>query len=487
MRPVRTLPLAGLGVVFAGILSGVAGAGELAADPKLRSPAVVETALVDLGSVRVIVAFDEPEPLDEADSVARLRRATSLRSTQDSLVALARGSLAATTGTDVRRFAIEPMLALEVDAAGLKRLLADRRVRAIHADAVDRPFVQPSLKLIGMPPVWRLGGRGQGQIVAVIDSGVDAQHPYLYPRVVAEACFTSKFKAGRGVHFRPTCPGGATEAKGPGAAAPCSAPACAHGTHVAGIAAGSNPGNGEPRSGVAPEAEIIAVNVFSQSGAEIGAVNSDVLSALEWVYARRKDFPGRSIAAVNLSLGGYPYSAERCDGDVRAPIVERLRKAGIATVIASGNDGLRYEVAAPACISSAVTAGATNDEGKIAKFSNMSAYVDLMAPGVGVLSSVPGGYAVSSGTSMAAPHVSGAIAALRSLDPKAGLKALADRLAKEGSPVPDVRKGGYYEQPLIRVDRAAERFARDAVAAGAGKPSILSVRAVGLGDAMAAD
>jgi subtilisin family serine protease len=247
---------------------------------------------------------------------------------------------------------------------------------------------------------------------------------------------------------------------------------------VAGIAAGSNPEKGEPRSGVAPEAEIIAVNVFSQWGVQISATESDILSALEWVYARRKDFPGRAIAAVNMSLGGYPYSAERCDGDLAAPIIDRLRKAGIATVIASGNDSLRYEVSAPSCISSAVTVGATDNSGKIAKFSNMSAYVDLMAPGVGVLSSVPDGWDSFSGTSMAAPHVAGALAALRSLDPKAGLKALTDRLRKEGEGVPDLRKGGYYEQPLIRVDRAAEHFAQETVTAAAGKPSVISVRIV---------
>lgn len=476
MRPGRIFALAGL--LLASVLAAApAGAGGISAEPKLRAAAAIEATLAEDGAARVIVVFEEPEPLAEADAVATLRRRAAMRRSQDALVAVARGAAGGDDG--VTRLEIEPMLALEVDAPGLTRLLADPRVREIHPDAVDRPLVQPSLELIGMPPVWRLGGRGQGQIVAVIDSGVDASHPYLYPRVVGEACFTSKFKAGRGVHFRPTCPGGGTEAKGPRAAVPCGPPACAHGTHVAGIAAGSNPDAGEPRSGVAPEAEIVAVNVFSQWKSEIGALNSDVLRALEWVYARRKDYPGRAIAAVNLSLGGYPYSAERCDGDVRAPIIERLRKAGIATVIASGNDGLRYEVSAPSCISSAVTVGATNGQGKIAKFSNMSAYVDLMAPGVGVLSSVPGGYGVSSGTSMAAPHVAGAFAALRSLDPKAGLKALADRLEKEGTPVPDLRKEGYYEQPLLRVDRAAGHFARDAAAAReSGVPSVLSIRVV---------
>ena len=478
MRPDRLLPLARAALLIATALAtGVAVAGERPAPPKLRSAAAIEAALADTSTARIIVVFDEPEALDEENSAVALRRSASMRRTQDALVAVARGSLAV-AGGGVRRLEIEPMLALEVDAAGLGRLMADPRVRAVHPDRVSRPFGRPSLKLIGMPPVWRLGGRGQGQIVAVIDSGVDARHPYLHPRVVAEACFTSRFKAARGVRFRPTCPGGRTEARGPGSARPCKSPQCAHGTHVAGIAAGSNPDKGEPRSGVAPEAEIIAVNVFSQWGLQIGAAESDILSALEWVYAHRKDFPGRAIAAVNMSLGGYPYSAERCDGDLAAPIIARLRKAGIATVIASGNDGLRYEVSAPSCISDAVTVGATNDRGRIAKFSNMSAYVDLMAPGVGVLSSVPGGWASFSGTSMAAPHVAGALAALRSLDPKAGLKALTDRLRKEGTGVPDLRKGGYYEQPLIRVDAVAGHFAREAVAGAPAPPSTISVRVV---------
>jgi len=131
---------------------------------------------------------------------------------------------------------------------------------------------------------------------------------------------------------------------------PCTgATGCDHGTHVAGIAAGKS----ASFSGVAKDANLIAMQVFSRTGTSIGAYSSDVVKALERVYVLRGTY---NIAAVNMSLGGGLFAAN-CDGteSLRKAAIDNLRSVGIATVIASGNDGSTISMGALACISSAIS------------------------------------------------------------------------------------------------------------------------------------
>ena len=202
-----------------------------------------------------------------------------------------------------------------------------------------------------------------------------------------------------------------------GSGVPCTfAPGdCQHGTHVAGIAAGS----GASFDGVAPFANVIAINVFSRrTGSACGdnpspcALSrvSDQIKGLERVIALRSSM---RIAAVNMSLGGGQFSAN-CDGDARKAAIDNLRSTGTATVISSGNDGSASAVSAPSCISTAVTVGSTTKTDAVSTVSNSSPLVELLAPGSSINSSVPGGgFGLKSGTSMAAPHVAGAWAVLR--------------------------------------------------------------------------
>ena len=290
--------------------------------------------------------------------------------------------------------------------------------------------------------MWANGFTGSGQVVAVLDTGVDSAHPFLAGKVVEEACFTSNRVAGSG-----NCPNGTSTQTGPGSGVPCTyAPSgCRHGTHVAGIAAG----RGSTFSGVAKDANVMSVQVFSRFTGSICASSgedpctrsyvSDQMAGLERVFALRFT---RNFSSVNMSIVGGRFTSN-CDTDPRKAIIDNLRSAGIATVISSGNDGFTDSMGAPACISSAVSVGSTTKFDTLSSFSDSASFLSLLAPGENINSSVPGGgFAFFSGTSMAAPHVAGAWALLKQHDSSASVTALLSNLQKTGLPVTDTRVAG---------------------------------------------
>ena len=278
----------------------------------------------------------------------------------------------------------------------------------------------------GAVAAWAAGKKGAGKTVAVVDSGVDVSHPFFAGKVIWEGCFAQS----AGSYASP-CPNGPMEpgdGDEPDSAAPCpvsSSAQCAHGTHVAGIAVG---GSGTSSiSGVAPDASLVAVNVFSYSDSlrKIAANEGDIINALQWLKNNKGTFTG--LSAVNLSVGDGVLNESACDNDPLAPIIGQLADVGIATVIASGNEGRANGVSSPGCISRAITVGAIDDTTlQTTNFSNDGPQVDVMAPGQSICSSVPAGsvnisncavpiggtFQVLSGTSMATPAVAGAIAVL---------------------------------------------------------------------------
>ena len=156
---------------------------------------------------------------------------------------------------------------------------------------------------MGAPAAWNVGFDGTGTAIAVLDTGVDKQHLFLAGKVVDEACFST---AVPGMSLS-TCPNGLDEQLGPGAAAPCAMADCRHGTHVAGIAAGS----GGASSGVGRGARIMGVQVFSRilsplncGGAApcAGAYTSDIIAGLERVYAVAASTFGCDESAQKLTV-----------------------------------------------------------------------------------------------------------------------------------------------------------------------------------------
>lgn len=264
-----------------------------------------------------------------------------------------------------------------------------------------RPALLQSTTLVNAPPAWSAGTTGAGWTVAVLDSGVQSSHPFLGGRVVSQACFSTLSGASS------LCPGGAASSIAPASAEPCAGIAeCDHGTHVAGIATGT--GGPAGLQGLAPGANV------NTSQAACDAANPSLKTA-----------------------------------------IDQLRALGIATVISAGNQGYGDALAAPACLSSAVSVGATTDTAPavVPGYSNDAPFLTLLAPGSNITSAVPGGgYAVRQGTSMAAPHVAGAWAVLKQAAPAATVSAVLASLTTTGTPVRDAGTGRTH--PLINVDGA---------------------------------
>lgn len=354
---------------------------------------------------------------------------------------------AAEAGTTLVSYDTVPLVTLHVDAAGLSLLQNEPGVVSVTEDLPVPPTLNESTLKIGSDKAAAAGRAGTGATVAILDTGIAAGHPFLSGRVTTEACFSSTDATYGATSL---CPNGAIAQEGPGAAdvatGPCAAlgSACSHGTHVAGIAAGNGSGlTGAPVRGVAPGANIVSIQVFSKFDSDnycgaggspcVLSFTSSQIKGLEKVLALKK--AGANIVAANLSLGAGRWTSA-CTGDPRKSIIDSLLAEGVATVAAAGNNGYTDAVNAPGCVASAVTVGSTTDDDQLSTFSNRGPLLDLLAPGTSIVSSVPGGgYASKNGTSMAAPHVAGALAVLKQTYPAETVGGLVSLLATSGTPI----------------------------------------------------
>ena len=422
------------------------------------------------GTVRIIVGlnlnFQASADLSAAEN-EKIEMA-AIQSAQDSMLQ----RLESFSVTNVKRFEFVPYIAFEVDQDALSELLNDLDVSSIQEDVPVPSNLNQSVPFINADDVQNQGYKGAGVKVAILDTGVRKTHQFLDSgKVVSEACYassgtTSSYQAWS------TCPGGASSSTSVGSGVNCSTSwtsGCSHGTHVAGIAAGYGGNPLYAKTGVAPSAGVIAIKVFSYfqnkvANGPCGASStakcvlswtSDQMKGLERVYALRNTY---LIAAANMSLGGGHYTGY-CDSDARKPIIDKLRSAGIATVISSGNNGWNGAVGAPGCISSAITVGATLDTSNtISSYSNHAAMVDMLAPGSNITSSTATSntsYATWNGTSMAAPHVTGAFALLKSKNGSLSVSSI--ELALESNGVNITRAG--ITKPRIDVLAAANSVA----------------------------
>lgn len=465
-----------LGVV---LLIGSFTALAIQAAPPTQAPYDIQDLLAKAqsqGVARVIVGLNipyQPEG-DLTDSRAVQNQRRDIATAQDAVLKKMAGS----NTTLVARFKYIPYMALQVDAAALVTLAALPEVTSIEEDGFDAPSLASSIPVIGADTAWAAGYTGAGQTIAILDTGVDKTHPFFSTggqKVVSEACYSTNLPS---VGATSVCLGSVTETTAPGSGIDCTSVTaglptaeafCGHGTHVAGIAAGND---GGLNIGVARDATIIAIQVFTliQSEALCGSTSECLLSdkvdqikGLERAYELRNDF---NIAAVNISLGSEQNFVP-CDSAqlARKTAIDLLRSVNIATVIASGNEGYRDAINAPACISSAVSVGATDDDDMIAIFSNVADFLDLLAPGVAITSAVPAeGVEEMGGTSMAVPHVAGAWAIMKQRAPAATVDEVLTALNASGTSVDDTRMqppGTVIDMRRINIDQALAELTPD--------------------------
>lgn len=401
---------------------------------------------------------------DKAASVAEQRRAVS-EATRGLEPALHQLGIPVNT-----RFATLPYVGANVDRAQMVKLLERQEVETVYLNVKERKvqsavvqreraLLASSVPSIDVADAWAKGFDGRNTTVAVVDGGFRTVHPMLAGKIVAEACFSDNDPTS---NTFTQCPSGQTPEIGTGAASKCPAGStrCDHGTHVASIAVGNDGTN----FGVARGAKLLPIDVFSevrsttdcspdQSPCEL-TDSLTVLKALDYVNQVAAQY---NIVAVNLSLGGSSKEGY-CDTDPRTEVIGMLRAKGVATTVATGNEGLTGKINSPSCVAMAVAVGATNDGIAVAASSNVSNATDLMAPGVSITaaSGSNDGLKTLSGTSMASPHVAGAFAIVRS--------ALADKTidqieqAFKATGLKTTRTDSNIVVPKIQVNKAILRL-----------------------------
>lgn len=403
------------------------------------------------GSVPVIVGFNGSLPVPGKATGAARQQVLANRSRAIERTTSAFLGRHQPKGLRVNRtYDYLPFVALSASPEVLATLAADPAVASIQADELLAPDLAQSVPKINADDVQALGVTGAGTSVAIVDTGVDADEPMTNGKVVAEACF-ARGEDGA-LNGAGSCPGGGDSQAGAGSATNCPWTGCYHGTHVASTAAGATRLiNGVPHTGVAVGANIVSVDVFSlfTSPATCGtgvtqcvrSWSSDQLAALNWIIGQAD---AQNVAAVNMSLGSGS-NATNCDANALKSAIDVLRSAGVATVISAGNSGAKDGIGAPACISSAISVGATDDNDAVASFSQSASILDVLAPGVNITAEYPtnpadptGDYVVTlSGTSMAAPHVAGAVALLLDANPALTITQVENALIATGVPVTD--------------------------------------------------
>nr|WP_260408351.1 S8 family serine peptidase [Planomonospora venezuelensis] len=365
---------------------------------------------------------------------------------------------------------------MEIDGPALAELGKDPRIASVRADRPSAPAALGSgTRVIGADRAHAAGVTGRGQNVVILDTGIDRDHPAFAGRIVAEACFSRASRDETTV--RSLCPSGEDRQTGPGSADAETALCmdgkknlCAHGSLVAGIAAGKKSAAGNA-DGVAPGAGIIAIQIYTRVDSEehcgkgkapcVLSWGTDHIFAMDYVIELAKT---HRIAAVNLSMYRYGTTPnayhvydenEPCDVEPVSDEIGELSKLGIPTVAAAGNGGEEGRIAVPACVRKAVSVGATDDSDAVAPFSNRSAFLDLLAPGSGITSSAPDRtQETASGTSLAAAHVAGAFALLKERAPEADGADLLKKLQDTGKRITYRSRGEDASTPRIDLARA---------------------------------
>lgn len=313
----------------------------------------------------------------------------------------------------------------------LSRLAAQPDVEYAEPNYRVKPFLIPSdpayifqwhYPAINLPQAWDVTTGSPDVVVAVVDSGVYLQHPDLQGQLLPGYDFISVgsyANDGDGIDPDPDDPGDGIHI----------GRSSWHGTHVAGTVAAAM-GNNEGGVGVAPGARVMPLRALGKGG----GLAYDILQSVRYAAGLENDsgtLPERPADIINLSLGGSGYS------QATQNLYREVREKGIIVIAAAGNENTD-EPMYPASYEGVVSVAASDFHGERAPYSNRSAFIDITGPGGvitadqngdgysdGILSSVAeetttskqGNYIFYQGTSMAAPHVAGVAALMKSVYP----------------------------------------------------------------------
>lgn len=339
---------------------------------------------------RVVVLLKEPP---EFLSLTRGAIKQSVKTLQEGVLK----SLQKADYTLVHQYQSLPGIAMIVHSqSALDSLSKHPSVERVDLDQGGAGVLDQSRPWIKANQAHALGIVGSGQTVAVLDSGIDSDHPDLQNDIAHQHCYCTT--------GTDCCPTGGQTGDGPGSAEDDHG----HGTHVAGIITAEGV---EAPLGIAPNTKIVAVKVMDSSNSFCCA--SDISAALDWVLNNRSD-----VSAINMSLSTFARFSGDCDAATAwtatmGSAVDQLRAAGVLSIAAAGNDSDKAAMGAPACLAGSIAVGATADDSdSVAVFSNSGTSLDVLAPGQSITSTQRGGgFTTFNGTSMAAPHVA-ALAAL---------------------------------------------------------------------------
>ncbi len=313
--------------------------------------------------------------------------------------------------------------AMWATSATIAQLTADPTVDLIWPDLPVHTWLDDAVPLIQAPRVWSSGFTGRGVKVAVLDTGVDAAHPDLAGRVAAYRDFVDPAASGS-----PGDPNG-------------------HGTHVAGIIAGSGVGSGGRYRGVAPDADLVVARVLDASG---NGRTSLVMAGLEWAVQE-------GARVINISLGGPPFPSDGTDA--LSALCNAAVEHGVVVCVAAGNMGPGgHTIGSPSAAERVITVGACEGEpasatDHVATFSSRGptadgrAKPDLVFPGVGIVAARGSGtalgevvdsqYTAVSGTSQATPMATGTAALLLEANARLAPADVKARLIRAARRLPD--------------------------------------------------
>jgi subtilisin family serine protease len=437
-------------VLLLALLGAVAGSLGVSSDASSAFEEKVAPALLDAlaggDGVRIVVSLEQGPPAQASGGDAGRRDVADKQARTLALVSPSAFQVS-------HRYASVHAFAGTATPDAIAALAASPDVAHIALDVPMYGALGESGPLINADDVHgTLGITGDGVTVAVLDSGVDSDHPELANDLLYQRCFLAFSQ----------CPTSATIVGCSGTTGAASSffaeDGSSHGSHVSGIVTKTGT-SGAP--GIAPDAGIKAFKVLNDCGSGQGLF-SDMIFALDEIITLRATTHA-DVDIVNMSIvDSQQHAAGTCEtvyGTAMPQAITTLRSLGVITFVSSGNAGFKTGLSYPACILDAVSVGATYDGNlgiiafsacidafalvdQVACWSQSDASLDLLAPGSTILSTVPpSSLGTKSGTSMASPTAAGVAALLLESEPGLTPGAIESRLEETGVPIVDAFNG----------------------------------------------